>query len=290
MARRRMSAWGAGALPSVRRATLSLLYIYSEHYTKPGAGRAFHDLAFSIRAAELFWVTDPMARAAMDASHDIPHLTHADIPRPIGLIGFEHPLPAWESEGSAVSQIFGLNALLIDALVWRVRGDHVELTPMTRIGRVSGESMRDLLPIVTLRAAMPLDLDNPPADMPEQERALWSFFAATVVMMMQPTVAQRTTLDVKTGRTRPSVDGGPPVLHEVTVVDLRPLKRITDDEEADGSGRKLRTRHLVRGHWTQQAYGKGRELRRLQWVNSYIRGPEGAPWSGGREAVYVWRR
>lgn len=54
-------------------------------------------------------------------------------------------------------------------------------------------------------------------------------------------------------------------------------------------GRRLTTRHVVRGHWTHQPHGPGRQLRRLQWIASYTRGPEGAPLVE-RDAVYIWRR
>jgi ribosomal protein L18E len=36
-------------------------------------------------------------------------------------------------------------------------------------------------------------------------------------------------------------------------------------------------RFWVRGHWTQQPYGKGRKLRRPQWIDPYIKGPDDKP-------------
>ena len=48
-------------------------------------------------------------------------------------------------------------------------------------------------------------------------------------------------------------------------------------------------RWIVRGHWTHQAYGPGRESRRLQYIEPYIKGPEGAPLVA-TEKVMVWRR
>ena len=36
-------------------------------------------------------------------------------------------------------------------------------------------------------------------------------------------------------------------------------------------------RFWVRGHWTQQPYGKGRKLRRPQYIDPYIKGPEDKP-------------
>jgi len=70
----------------------------------------------------------------------------------------------------------------------------------------------------------------------------------------------------------------------VTVIDLHPQRRrlITTpakpdgDPAGDGPRRRLTTRHVVRGHWTHQPHGPQRALRRLQWVDDYIRGPQDA--------------
>ena len=89
------------------------------------------------------------------------------------------------------------------------------------------------------------------------------------------------------GHDTPSDDG-------VTVIDLHPQRRkliITpDDVDADSAGprRRLTSRHVVRGHWTHQPHGKGRALRRLQWVDDYIRGPQDAPLTT-RTHVWAWR-
>ena len=89
------------------------------------------------------------------------------------------------------------------------------------------------------------------------------------------------------GHDTPSDDG-------VTVIDLHPQRRkliITpDDVDADSAGprRRLTSRHVVRGHWTHQPHGKGRALRRLQWIDDYIRGPQDAPLTT-RTHVWAWR-
>ena len=73
----------------------------------------------------------------------------------------------------------------------------------------------------------------------------------------------------------------------VTVVDMRPMRQV--HTTTDATGRRLTTRHVVRGHWTHQPYGPKRSLRRLQWVAPFIRGPEGSPFVG-TDTVTVWRR
>lgn len=45
-------------------------------------------------------------------------------------------------------------------------------------------------------------------------------------------------------------------------------------------GWKVRVKHVVRGHWKQQAFGEGRAERKRVWIQPYWRGPEGAAaWS-----------
>lgn len=50
-----------------------------------------------------------------------------------------------------------------------------------------------------------------------------------------------------------------------------------------------RRRHVVRGHWRQQAHGPRRSLRRTTWVPPHTKGPAGAPFLP-TETVFVWRR
>ncbi|WP_144943423.1 hypothetical protein [Kocuria salsicia] len=76
----------------------------------------------------------------------------------------------------------------------------------------------------------------------------------------------------------------------MTHIDLRPLKQITT-EPADTNAPAREHTHswVVRGHWVQQPYGPGHSQRRLQWRESYIKGPAGAPLLRSRP-VNVWRR
>lgn len=77
---------------------------------------------------------------------------------------------------------------------------------------------------------------------------------------------------------------------EVTLVDLRPLRRVTTEAGAtDGNGRRYTLRWVVRGHWTHQPCGPGRSQRKLIYREPYIKGPDGAPLLT-TEGVMVWRR
>jgi len=48
-------------------------------------------------------------------------------------------------------------------------------------------------------------------------------------------------------------------------------------------------RWIVRGHWRNQPFGKGRKQRRLQWIAPYIKGPVGTDVVVPEE-VQVWKR
>jgi hypothetical protein len=48
--------------------------------------------------------------------------------------------------------------------------------------------------------------------------------------------------------------------------------RIRRDVPAAGGTHNSPRLHWVRGFWRQQAYGMGRELRREQWIEPFVRG------------------
>jgi len=54
---------------------------------------------------------------------------------------------------------------------------------------------------------------------------------------------------------------------------LRPPKRYIS-VHSDKTGRTIDKRWVVRGHWTNQAYGKGHLLRKRIWILPYWKGPE----------------
>jgi hypothetical protein len=59
------------------------------------------------------------------------------------------------------------------------------------------------------------------------------------------------------------------------ILDLRSPDRPT----ASGDHHSVNWSHrwMVRGHWRNQAYGHGYELRRLTWIDPYIKGSENLP-------------
>lgn len=67
-----------------------------------------------------------------------------------------------------------------------------------------------------------------------------------------------------------------------------PDHSVVDEHEPGEKKWTLKHRVITRGHWKRVAYGKGRSLRRVQWIMPYVRGPEGADLVV-RPVVKVWR-
>ena len=276
-------------------------------------------VAATVETASLYWVAAPMARLAMDASQDIPAINGADAPAQAGLMVMAEPLPAWDTSAigglalrdGARTDIPHNEAVSVDALTWNldphpsgVRALTIEL--MCRPGRLPlpllGHQSNWLLPFTRLRTLIPASLDTAQAVGPDgapvdpAHVGVMAWLQAAWTLMSTPNLTQ-TTVVTGTGkpRTTKNNDATTGRGHDdgVTVIDLHPQRRklITTEDTADngdGTRRRLTTRHVVRGHWTHQPHGPQKSLRRLQWIDDYIRGPQDAPLST-RTHVWAWR-
>lgn len=310
--RRGRAGWSAARLPTARRdlvrtldeATARMARVSPDDSltaSEIADGLAdFSRLRRVLTVGDMYWVASAMGAAALDASHDVPEISYTDAPGPLGLMAFESPLPPLDTRGyGAEPEVRG--DIPLDAIAWQAGHDHIDVDLLVRTRHLptpppTGGSADALFPLAHFASRLPVSLDAEPVLLTEQsvthDRSwthILALLSAAWVMMMTPTVATRTTLDTSTGRTSPAEPGALQGRESVTIIDLRPLRHLTDPD-AVGSGRTLRTRHLVRGHWTHQPHGPGGQLRRLQWVASYVRGPEGAPWRTTSDTVYAWRR
>ena len=71
---------------------------------------------------------------------------------------------------------------------------------------------------------------------------------------------------------------------DVKIVELRRID--SPSEGTDGEGH-YSCRWVVDGHWTHQAYGSGRALRKLLYINPYVKGPSDKPLRVPKQTVYV---
>jgi hypothetical protein len=287
-------------LPALRRATATGLIAHAATLSTrddAAAASAFAELgglraasaeltrdARRLQAADLFWVTSAMSDLATAAARDLPEWTPAStIPTDIGLLAWQNALPPvpWQgAPGDAWTvSTFGIRTpprVPVDAASWASHGGHVTVTLMTLTARIAQHVVSHhqrsipLFGFATTRVA------------PRRADVI-DILGATWLLMQQPLIA-----DVIESREHDRSDQLPTRNDRaIRVVDLR--RTATHHEPALPSGRQLLTRHIVRGHWRQQACGPGRALRRPTWIPPHIRGPDGAPFISG-EIVRVWRR
>lgn len=263
----------------------------------------------------LYWVTSPMAQVALDASLDLPTLSPNMAPTRRGFLAVEGglpPLPAPQAEGWwTLGDVWVTEGIAPRALLWDTTPQEFTLTVFTHESQMPGGTrtsrgpLQELLTIGVPRAlggswapVAPTGADADPAmasmegldpvPVSDSQIAVLAWACATWHLMMMPTLAERRSLDPRTGG-EPS-PAGPPPARVVTHIDLRPLRQVNVEPVEDGAAAPVRThRWVVRGHWVQQPYGPGQSQRRLQWRESYIKGPAGAPLLRSRP-VNVWRR
>lgn len=293
---------------------------YAAEFTEASAATA--EAAATVEAADLYWVAAPMARLAMDASQDIPAINGVDAPAQAGLMVMAEPLPSWDTtvigglalRDGARTDVPHDEAVPVDALTWNldphpsgVRALTIELMCRpTRLPLPLLEYQSSMLvPFTRLRTLIPASLDAAQAVGPDgapvdpAHVGVMAWLQAAWTLMATPSLTE-TTVVAGTGkprntRTNDAVGRGhddPADDDGVTVIDLHPRRRklITPDDVDDGDGprRRLTSRHVVRGHWTHQPHGPQKSLRRLQWIDDYIRGPQDAPLTI-RTHVWAWR-
>lgn len=261
-------------------------------------------MAFRARHADLFWVSGDMAALALDASLDIPGFTGGDLACPNGLAIFGAPLPDLETpplwlEGGRQWQ----GSIPVWGVWWHPRdADHFAFDVLTRRDALPTPMMGDGELQAVFSAVVPRDRPlmfdgaeaawfdsglfglDPPQPMKGDMLGIVAFVAAMSHLMMTPTLAERRDLDARTGKPG-SEQTRPPDL--VSVVDLRPL-RYAPAEPKEGTP-KWKHRWVVRGHWAQQRYGPGGELRKLIYREPHVKGSPDAPFLAA-EKVMVWRR
>ena len=260
-----------------------------------------HERRLAQRAehAELYWVAPDMTRLALDASHDVPDFRADHLPVPNGLLLLADAPPTVTMPQASN---FPFKEVPVWGLWWHPSdgGGETTVQILTRRSALPNPVLPgsgQLQPTFTLHApwdtavdfaAMTGQLrDETGAEITDDSLGVMAFLAAVTVMMMTPTIAERQTLDARTGRPSDRAPQARPA-DLVTTIDLRPLRHVTDDEPGDG-GRVYRHRWVVRGHWTHQPHGPGGSLRKLVYRAPYIKGPDGAPLLI-TEKVMVWRR
>lgn len=262
------------------------------------------ELQIQALAGERHWVNAAMAGLVLDAAQDCPGITSSDAPSSSGVVLVEEPLPALSTEAFGGLSLRTRNRLdtpyhdpvPVDGLAWLLTGDELIVWMLCRASRLPGALTEPPVPLAGFqraRVTMPAVFSPNGLEVWAEGRPLastdalgpLSWLSTLWVMMRTPTVARTVVTDSHTGQRGV---GGLSRQRRVTVIEMRPATHRAP-RAGESSGRKLTTRHLVRGHWTHQPYGPGQSQRRLQWIEGYIRGPADAPLVE-RPRVWAWRK
>ena len=106
--------------------------------------------------------------------------------------------------------------------------------------------------------------------MPEAQRAVNIFF--NTIMYINDTTRVPVETEFKRSAKYKMGKGKKNTVRSEYIL-LRPPKRYVS-MAGEKTGRTIDKRFIVRGHWTNQAYGKGHALRKRIWILPYWKGPE----------------
>jgi hypothetical protein len=285
--------------------------------------RAAADWAVALRAAELFFVAKDMTRMAVSAGLALPsyRLHPEDLPATHGLLLWEeYATDAYEGGEYTGCPIIGVS--------WAQRGGGVEfrtwclredwITFMAKGDVRAGLKDLTAAEVRALRLAYPqqivcmsrgwLPFRKVPgwlSSMPEDtsgmtvaeledhsksagrqeqaERAL----VVTWLLMGQTLVREEETAPSKaSAKHLRRID--PNLLTSVRYVQLRHAG-VPSQERGKGSGRPYQHRWIVRGHWRNHWY-PSRQAHRPIWIDSHVKGPDGAPILDPDKLVNILRR
>lgn len=250
-----------------------------------------------IGLSSMYWVTPEMVSVALDASHDLPEWSTATaMPDRYGILHWRGKLPKI-TVGQHGEQ------LPLAGMWWAPDDGRISVNLLVRSEdaaaaasplAVPDESTPPMGPaqffsLPVFGPAVPEIDPKSPIGFPEMV-GVAAFVGATWILMQQESVSrQREFPPSRRDMEIAARFGGSHPL--VTSVSLRPMRTQSAPRDAvgvDEPKRHLTVRHVVRGHWRQQYYSSD-ESHRPRWIESYIKGPEGAPLHL-TEKVLVWRR
>lgn len=252
--------------------------------------------------SELFYVAEPMCDLMIAASHSVPvDVRQQDLVPvcPRGLVIFEKSWIGRATEGQPIE---------VDALCW----GPVALPPLT-----ADDPPDETVPALGIstyglygmnggigkpfwcalgRSDWPerVSIGEAPWEMPDEIAASYvedrQVVAALWTLLHQEGIAKITyppRAEQRRAERYVAKHGGPEEGARVRLVTLRDVEG--HRSRTNGEGRTLDHRFPVSGHWRNQPHGPGRTLRRLQYIDPYIKGPEGTELVVP-EVVKVWKR
>ncbi len=286
---------------------------------------AAHDWATALRAADLFCVSTDMTRLAVSAGLALPaYRLHAeDLPAPHGLLLWEEPVTGtYESDETTgcpiIAVTWAVHGGAVHVRTWAGREDWLAFmaqgNPDGGVRPLTGEEVRvqrmrhpqalvcmasSRLPFghvpgwlattpedTSTMTVAELEDHTRSSDRQEQaERAL-----VVTWLLMGQTLSREERQEAPRSAVRHIRRLDPNLLTAVRYVQLRhrgvPRQ---DDGPGEDAGRGYRHRWIVRGHWRQHWY-PSRGAHRPIWIDSHVKGPDGAPLLDPGKLVHVLRR
>lgn len=285
MVKRKPRRWlSAASLPQVRSGFQDSFHQQVLEARRAGrpyqSGDFLPTLLLGLADAQLWYVSRPMAELAYHAKGDLPEWSPSLArPAPYGMV-------FWEGgTGFSVSMPEqGISSLDVDGMIWLPTASGMDMMALTLDPRAPRPVMSAGVPVSPIPAVYGSTKVDHHGQGAGLAAALWSMLGATWLLADQPTIATQHRRQGFSGRRKPALPS------EITVVTLREgIHDPTGDRGEPGAGTTLTSRHLVRGHWRQQACGHNREQRKPVYVQPYIKGPQGAELKL-KDQVHIWRR
>lgn len=245
---------------------------------------------------DLVWVDSDMCELVETSGEVPPWSPESCIPSPHGFMGLEKPFFTVPSVDVDTGKYFDVP---VSGLAWEAHGDSVRVTAWVQRAHMPDASteFQSVNLFIAEVMGVTLKLGDLIDGVPEfygvndkryrvAARAIQDAVGAFWLVMTQPAIVEeRQSQPVKVRKVRGGVARKSPV--RVSVRSL--VKRVPSGSAGGtGTGRKATTRWWVRGHWRQQAWGKGRKLRKPVFIQPHTAGAQGAD-VDSRPSVQVWR-
>lgn len=242
-------------------------------------------------SAPLNWLDSDICALVRDTHASVPEWSPAAcMPGPHGLIGLESSFISLPFEAHTDDKAIPAP---LDAIAWAQTGQKVRISALSRFVGITEHlsPLRRTCPLhEVLSMTIPVDaITGAGKDLAVGRvegildehvlipagHELLSIAGTIWLLLSQPTIIENAgeiTTKVKRRDRRP----GEPA-RQLVRISTRRLTATHRTGKRESKGRTAQTRWWVRGHWRQQAWGKGRKLRKPIYIHPHTAGAKDAP-------------
>lgn len=260
--------------------------------------------ASTLAQAQLSWIDSDLCDMLDSVCQDVPDWSPAAcIPGPVGFAGFERPFFTVPYESAADSSLFDVP---VRAMSWMQLGEGLEISCWVAADDIPVGHRSPLRSDLVLESATTLTVgvndvldgaqrieiaattEGPRGPYKRAGEVCVAVAGSMFLLMTQPRVVSDEVSEPVRVRKRGAGPRGEAVRVPVRV-SVKSLV-VRDSAGGGGGGRrgKATSRWWVRGHWRQQAWGKGRKLRKPVWIAPHTAGSADAE-VDARPSVQVFR-